>query len=76
MAYDSLLKENADIRHMYHERLGALKEEVRRLRRLRSVGGWLGFQVRRLRPSRVAARPAPAPGLPGGLTPWPCPPSM
>jgi len=55
MAYDALLKENADIRHMYHERLGALKEEVRRLRRLRSVGGWLGFQARRLSPSRVAA---------------------
>ena len=55
MAYDALLKENADIRHMYHERLGALKEEVRRLRRLRSVGGWLGFQARRLAPSRVAA---------------------
>ena len=54
MAYDALLKENADIRHMYHEKIGALKEEVRRLRRLRSVGGWLGFQVRRLRPSRVA----------------------
>jgi hypothetical protein len=54
MAYDALLKENADIRHMYHERLGALKEEVRRLRRLRSVGGWLGFQARRLSPSRVA----------------------
>jgi len=54
MAYDALLKENADIRHMYHERLGALKEEVRRLRRLRSVGGWLGFQARRLAPSRVA----------------------
>lgn len=55
LAYDALLKENADIRHMYHERLGALKEEVRRLRRLRSVGGWLGFQARRLAPSRVAA---------------------
>ena len=55
MAYDALLKENADIRHMYHERIGALKEEVRRLRRLRSVGGWLGFQARRLSPSRVAA---------------------
>lgn len=55
MAYDALLKENADVRHMYHERLGALKEEVRRLRRLRSVGGWLGFQARRLSPSRVAA---------------------
>lgn len=55
MAYDALLKENADIRHMYHERIGALKEEVRRLRRLRSVGGWLGFQVRRLRPSRLSA---------------------
>jgi hypothetical protein len=55
LAYDALLKENADIRHMYHERLGALKEEVRRLRRLRSVGGWLGFQARRLSPSRVAA---------------------
>ncbi|MFH1330216.1 MAG: hypothetical protein ABIJ48_06170 [Actinomycetota bacterium] len=54
MAYDALLKENADIRHMYHEKIGALKEEVRRLRRLRSVGGWLAFQVRRLRPSRVA----------------------
>ena len=38
MAYDALLKENADIRHMYHERIGALKEEVRRLRRLRSRG--------------------------------------
>lgn len=55
LAYDALLKENADIRHMYHERLGTLKEEVRRLRRLRSVGGWLGFQARRLAPSRVAA---------------------
>ncbi len=55
LAYDALLKENADIRHMYHERIAALKEEVRRLRRLRSVGGWLGFQARRLSPARVVA---------------------
>ncbi|MBN2112560.1 MAG: hypothetical protein JW785_00375 [Acidimicrobiia bacterium] len=55
MAYDALLKENADIRHMYHEKIGALKDEVRRLRRLRSVRGWLGFQARRLSPSHVAA---------------------
>ena len=55
MAYDALLKENADIRHMYHEKIAALKEEVRRLRRLRGVGGWLGFQARRLSPSRVVA---------------------
>jgi len=55
MAYDALLKENADIRHMYHEKIGALKEEVRRLRRLRSLHGWLGFQARRLSPTNVAA---------------------
>jgi len=55
MAYDALLKENADIRHMYHEKIGALKDEVRRLRRLRSIRGWLGFQARRLSPSHVAA---------------------
>ena len=55
LAYDALLKENADIRHMYHERIGALKEEVRRLRRLRGLGGWLAFQARRFSPPRVAA---------------------
>ena len=55
MAYDALLKENADIRHMYHEKVGSLKEEVRRLRRLRTIHGWIGFQARRLSPSRVAA---------------------
>jgi hypothetical protein len=53
-AHDALLKENAEIRRLYHERLGALKEEVRRLRRLRTVRGWLAFQVRRLRPGRAA----------------------
>ncbi len=52
---DGLLKENGDIRRLYHERITALKEEVRTLRRLRGVGGWLGFQARRLSPSRVAA---------------------
>lgn len=50
-AYDALLAENADIRRLY----GQMREEVRRLRGLRSVRGWLAFQGRRLRPGHVAA---------------------
>lgn len=49
-AYDALLEENAAIRQKHYAAL----EEVRRLRRLRKVRGWLGFQARRLRPSRLA----------------------
>ncbi|HSQ38269.1 MAG TPA: hypothetical protein VLS92_10300 [Acidimicrobiia bacterium] len=51
LAYDALLMENADIRHLY----GQMREEVRRLRGLRTIRGWLAFQVRRLRPGHVAA---------------------
>ncbi len=51
LAYDALLKENADIRHLYRQ----MKDEVRRLRRLKTVRGWVSFQARRLRPGHVAA---------------------
>ena len=55
LAYDALLKENADIRQMHHQEMGHLKAEVHRLRDLRTIRGWLGFQARRLRPGHVAA---------------------
>jgi hypothetical protein len=55
LAYDALLKENADIRHMHHQDVGDLKAELRRLRGLRTIRGWLAFQARRLRPGHVAA---------------------
>ncbi len=51
LAYDALLKENAEIRHMYRQ----LKDEVHRLRRLKTIKGWVSFQGRRLRPGHVAA---------------------
>jgi len=55
LAYDALLKENAEIRQMHHSDVGHLKAEVRRLRGLRTIRGWLAFQARRLRPGHVAA---------------------
>jgi len=40
---------------MHHQEVGHLKAEVRRLRGLRTIRGWLGFQARRLGPGHVAA---------------------
>lgn len=55
LAYDALLRENADIRQLHHQEMRRLKDEVRRLRHLRTIRGWLGFQAGRLRPGHVAA---------------------
>jgi hypothetical protein len=55
LAYDALLKENADIRQMYRQDMGLLKADLRRFRELRTIRGWVAFQARRLRPGHVAA---------------------
>jgi hypothetical protein len=50
LAYETLLEENASLRRSYYKQ----RDEVQRLRRLRTVRGWLAHQGRRLRPSRLA----------------------
>ena len=50
LAYETLLEENASLPRSYYKQ----RDEVQRLRRLRTVRGWLAHQGRRLRPSRLA----------------------
>lgn len=51
-AYGALLRENADLRR----RLADAKQAVRRLKPLKTIRGWFGFQARRLSPRRVVGR--------------------